>query len=484
MLPTYLDIELDITPGVVSTVLTLFWAVFIGVITWCLTAKGYLAFGVEDVNDLATVYDRYESIEAMSQIKWYGIITQIVSTKSNLRLRLIVMMLVWSTIYLFKELFSVSIVTVESVTSPLPQCAGNLDDGYVFNNSNPNWLMVDSDHYIPHNLTQIKTLLNSRSLNNIAMLGDGIFTVIAPETTLVKNQTITANKISLNCIEDPPNSLLLGTTVNQAWIGPAINTTYFGPAYIVNPVSYYGANVNIINTTMTDGVDTDIVMLLAASNSFFTMQTQKNDINYIEYHQNAFLFECRLEYNMISIRIDQTSAINDTRIESYSILQNKTNLFYPNNATTYLYKMLTDLEFMTIYDYPDIFVNTYYNETINTTMTYVNDIFAAHMLSAIDTSINTCGLTNQQIHTVSPILLTKISLGYLLTSIVMTIISAGVIFAFSRPYQPQQIIYTNPWALIHVMLNLSNDKLTKHEFIQYLNDHLSIQKDIELRKLI
>lgn len=152
---------------------------------------------MENIKDLATVYDRYESIEAISKIKWYATITQIVSTKANLRLRLIVMMLVWSTIYLFKELFSISIVSIESITPPGSQCAGNLNDGYVFNNSN--WLMVDSAYYIPSNLTQIKTLLNFRSLNNIAMLGDGIFTVIAPDTTLVENQTITANKISLNC---------------------------------------------------------------------------------------------------------------------------------------------------------------------------------------------------------------------------------------------------------------------------------------------
>src|ERR1700733_14952313 len=200
MLPPYLDVELNITPGIVSTVLTLFWAVFIGIITWCLTAKGYLAFGMEGIKDLATVYDRYESIEAISNIKWYTTITQIVSTKTNLRLRLIVMMLVWSTIYLFKELFSISIVSIESTTPPASQCAGNLNDEYVFNNSN--WLMIDGGYYIPYNLTQIKTLLNSRSLNNITMLGDGIFTVMAPETTLVENQTITANKISLNCKED------------------------------------------------------------------------------------------------------------------------------------------------------------------------------------------------------------------------------------------------------------------------------------------
>jgi hypothetical protein len=456
-------------------VLTLFWAVFIGIITWCLTAKGYLAFGMEGLKDLATVYDRYESIEAISTIKWYTTITQIVSTKTNLRLRLIVMMLVWSTIYLFKELFSISIVSIESTTPPVSQCVGNLNNEYVFNNSN--WLMVTSGYYIPYNLTQIKTLLNSRSLNNIAMLGDGIFTVIAPETTLVENQTITANKISLNCIEDAANSLLVGTTTNQGWIGPDINTTYFGPTHINTLINFYGANVDIINTTMTNGVDANIVILLLASNSFFTML--EADINHIKYQQNAFVFECRLEYNIISIPINQTSMINNTHIGNYSILQNNTSLFYPNNTASYLYKILSDTKFMTIYDYPDILVNTFYNETINTTMAYVNDIFAAHMLSVINTSINACELTNQQIYTISPILLTKISLGYLLTSIIITIASLGIIILFSLHY-PQQIIYTNPWALIYTMLNPSNDKLTKQEFIQYLNEksnHLLTQEE-------
>jgi hypothetical protein len=203
------------------------------------------------------------------------------------------------------------------------------------------------------------------------------------------------------------------------------------------------------------------------------------DINHIKYQQNAFVFECRLEYNIISIPINQTSMINNTHIGNYSILQNNTSLFYPNNTASYLYKILSDTKFMTIYDYPDILVNTFYNETINTTMAYVNDIFAAHMLSVINTSINACELTNQQIYTISPILLTKISLGYLLTSIIITIASLGIIILFSLHY-PQQIIYTNPWALIYTMLNPSNDKLTKQEFIQYLNEksnHLLTQEE-------
>lgn len=80
----------------------------IGIITYILSEKGLVAVGISTDTNLNKIYKNYEIIDSLSNIKWFSMITAI-NRKNNIKIRTLIILLFWISIYIFKELFNYSI---------------------------------------------------------------------------------------------------------------------------------------------------------------------------------------------------------------------------------------------------------------------------------------------------------------------------------------------------------------------------------------
>jgi hypothetical protein len=201
------------------------------------------------------------------------------------------------------------------------------------------------------------------------------------------------------------------------------------------------------------------------------------DINKIQ--NNSFLFtaDCNIHYGTGYITMKETGYLNESMINSYVNTEEKTVMLYErDNIGPYISSLFLDPNFLTIYDYPDIMINTYYNETIDKSLSYINDIFSAHMLSSVNTKLDTCFLSNQYIQSSNYKNMTKISLGYLIISITITLLIIIVIIIYtSINFNKNDILicskYTKNWLLMYFMLNKKDIIISEDEFINQLVFH-------------
>lgn len=503
-IPSFIDIIIDISPGIISTILTIVWSIFISLITWILCKKSYLGYGINNEN-LGDIYKNYNYISNISKIQWIDMIKSITEKNNKIKLRIIFMIITWTIIFIFKELFSISIINVQSLSKISNTCGGYMNEEYIFNFSN--WHRAGSDFSITNNLTQVKTLLNSRIVNNITFLGDGVFVVNKKDNVFVKNQIITANRFWTQCEINSYPDILVGSPTSFLWFGKNINTTHFtnisvntktidvnsaNIVFLGDTINGISSDINIISSTSINNVQSiynkfytiypnettykNHYFLITIANSYFTM-FNNTDINKIQ--NNSFLFtaDCNIHYGTGYITMKETGYLNESMINSYVNTEEKTVMLYErDNIGPYISSLFLDPNFLTIYDYPDIMINTYYNETIDKSLSYINDIFSAHMLSSVNTKLDTCFLSNQYIQSSNYKNMTKISLGYLIISITITLLIIIVIIIYtSINFNKNDILicskYTKNWLLMYFMLNKKDIIISEDEFINQLVFH-------------
>lgn len=483
LLPQFIDLVIYIEPGILTAIITVLWAIFIGIVTWYLSDTGYLGYGIEKDKynkNIAQILSNYESIDSISNIKWIGMINSLINKYNIFKIRILMFLIIWIFIYIFKLLFLLSIKNINVENSNDFICGGKINDNNVLNYSS--WIFVDSVSTNSYNLTQIKNFLNVKKINNITMLGNGTFLSIPPDIILTKNQTITVNNFNLKCKKQTTSAIITGTL--SQWHGGIVNTTHFNNINFQNIKKDYVANIKMLKTNCNNESKNpeECLTLFMIANSYYTVLG--NDVIKNEYNTSVLLYECTINYNIGEIIINETGLINNISIDFNNlILKDKSKLMFPNTTIPILANMLQDPNFLSIYDYPDVMINGFYNETPSMSLSYINDIIASHMLSSIDTSIDTCLLTDDKIYITKYTSAIKISFGYILISIILVLIITlflSIYIKFNKNPKNTFLKFTNTWAIIAYILPqtkyLNFEK--KREFLNYSEQILN--KNAEL----
>lgn len=113
-------------------------------------------------------------------------------------------------------------------------------------------------------------------------------------------------------------------------------------------------------------------------------------------------------------------------------------------------------------------IDSYYNETIDTTLNYINDIIMSHMLSYLDTTLPVCSLTNEYVLVTSYSIVTVLSLGYIIISLTILIIGILILIilnALNKDFY-EKTTFTKPWVMIYPLLK-SNNEFNKELFLKH-----------------
>lgn len=441
IIPLFIDVKLNISPGVVSTFLSIFWMVFISILTKILVKKAYIAYNLNFDKNRSQLYITYKDTSNISNGFLYDMIKSILLKNSKIKKRLILGFILWMIIYILKEIFSLSINNSLILVNGEKKCAGFIKEKYIITDNN--WISFSTSNYVPSNITQIKTLLNFETLENIVMLGNGMFTTIPYNTIVPSGEKISVNKVDINCTyHTVPDAYL--SDFGYILGSDEINTTNFKGIYINNIIkTAYSTNILLINHTHIYGntKKNDSNFLLLISNSINALKNN-SDINYINNNTHFLLCDCNILYTNGYIINNKTGYLNKSNINNnYHFLRDMSDLIYkPINAkgdtTNVIYKLIYDNKLFSPYDYPDILLDINYNKTFKETLSYANDIIASRLLSSIDPKIDSCLITNyNETNSLIYITGTRFSLGYIILAILIPIFIIILMFIFLKNWQ-------------------------------------------------
>lgn len=254
-----------------------------------------------------------------------------------------------------------------------------------------------------------------------------------------------------------------------------INTKYFGKFNFTETIDRYSSSIHLLNSTLYNKSSRDIHMLIYISNPINVVRN--NDINLKLYNTSLFFNECLLNYEIGTINIINTGNLNKSNIRNYKKIEDKTDLLYPNNSLSLVNYLLRDSTFLSIYDYPDIMINLYYNETVDTTLNYINDIIMSHMLSYLDTTLPVCNLTDKYALITDYSIVTVLSLGYIIISLSILIIGILILIILNilNKNSYEKTTFTKPWVMIYPLFE-DNNKFNKELFLKY-SENIYYKKD-------
>jgi hypothetical protein len=478
-LPLFVERSYYISPGVVSVIFKVIWSLFLFILVFFVVEQGLGAIAMQNSqqNDkkdsLLNLHKNYLQVQGISRGRWGEMVRSISSRRTLLGL------LFWAILYGFETLFSLSIDNSPIIHYNGTNCVGRIAN-YDFDPFFTFDVSKGSIAPLSKNNTLLRQLTNQKSVGNIVMLGDGIFTIAPPDGLYTQGQEITVSRAGINCNTTYFSDIWMNGQgyiygVHDNGSITSTSTPLFPNISLDNmsPLSYGYVSLKKIDTLSIDGPNSDaykVTFLIAVSNPVYN---KANDINKKLFNSTVFLNECAVFYEHGYVTMVVDGALNKTNISgNYTKVDNKTleEEFQNSNIPTFL-----DLNsnWFTLYDYPDTFVNPTHNQTYLDILKTANDIIAAYFLSPFDPYADLCTFNQEETPIYISVIGTTMSFGYIIVAVAfafvtLAILSLFVLVMYTKEERNGWFLYSKDWCYEGFLT--TGSQMDKKEFEKYAEE--------------